>query len=201
MQTANSGKWTGGLKMSGEEEKQFGQIKIKVDHSLTELKERERADKAERELDELRKKDFERRKSQLPFRMQASANEQSIDSLEQLAKDEAESKKNASGSVALNKTEGGRYLDPEDDPSLEMRRGFSDYGEMAQFLVEKAKADPNGVEHAVLNKLMVRTLNSLSDKPTCYSLESSLVDALNGKGKFKLKTPSDSKQEDLELAS
>jgi chromatin segregation and condensation protein Rec8/ScpA/Scc1 (kleisin family) len=184
--------------MSENQEPPIAGIKIKVDRSPEVLAERAEKEQAQKELAELKQKDLERRRSFLPFRLQALANMDSISSLEELAENE----KNefvAKGSVPLNKTIGGEYINPKDDPKYETKRSFDSYGEMIKYLHSEEKTNPDA--HEILNRLTARTLNDMSENSTCYSLDSSIADFLTGKGKFKIKRQSDSHQEDLELAS
>jgi hypothetical protein len=184
--------------MSENQESPIAGIKIKVDRSPEVMAERAEKEQAQKELEELKQKDFERRKNFLPFRYQSIANIDSISSLEELAENEKREFA-AKGSVPLNKTIGGEYINPQDDPKYETKRSFDSYGELVKYLHQEEKTNPDA--HEILNRLTARTLNEMNQNSTCYALESSIADFLAGKGKFKIKNQSDAHQEDLELST
>jgi hypothetical protein len=172
-----------------ENEYQGREITVKIDHSHVEQKVRE-------EKEELIKKlalaEKARDDLETQFKEEAQKSQDEFENTKEF------SSREANGVVPLNKTIGGLYIDPQDDPSYSTKRQFSNYSEMIKYLHSEEKKGSEDA-HKILNKLSTRVFNDLSSKPSCYSLNSSLSDFLAGRATFKKSNPSDSQTEDAEM--
>jgi hypothetical protein len=110
--------------------------------------------------------------------------------------EEDKKKDGANGVVRLQNTEGGRYINPQEDPNHE--QGFDDWTEAIRYLKDQERMGNKNAKNT-LNALWLKSINS-SDKPEVFELSGTLWEAVNGKAKFVKKNhPSDPMVEDAEL--
>lgn len=95
-----------------------GTTTIKIDRSIEVEREKERAEKAEKELAEFKTADYNRRLNDLPEKYKISCTPESLTSMEQLAQNEKELEPlnnntlKAKGAIPPNSTAGGVGKDP-----------------------------------------------------------------------------------------